>query len=598
MLEGHTGSMSPMSTLKETLNRLTVDQLKALMAWLPEAPRAGRKDELVERIQQNLSGDKLHALWDRLDELQRLAVAETAHSPEGVFQPGRFRAKYGRLPNFVVTDKRHAYGLGYGPPTALALFLYAEDDQRRLPGDLQERLRTFVPTPAAVTLRSRVHLEDETLVVRHCEREALADLPVLLRLVDQGKVQTSDKTALPGAATQRLLAERLSGGDFYPERPRQHRWEQEIGPIKGLAWPMLLQAGGLTQRNGMTLALSPAGLKALSSPPAAVLCQLWSRWLKSRLLDEFSRIDVIKGQKAKGRVLTAVAPRRAAIADALECCPADAWVDVDDFSCFMQATDRGFEVAHDPWKLYLAEPEYGSLGHQGSHDWHILQLRYLLCFLFEYAAPLGLIDVAYREPTARRDYGDMWGADDLQFLSRYDGLACFRLTPLGAHCLELSPDYAPAPVRTTVRLSVLPSLRVNVVGGELMPEESLILEDWAERTADGSWRLDRVKALTAIEKGHEIAALSAFLEARDDQPLPEAVESFIKTCNQHGKALKLVGTALLIECLDAETAALIATHKETSGLCLRAGERHLVVRLEHEAKFRTVIRILGFGLVT
>jgi hypothetical protein len=39
------------------------------------------------------------------------------------------------------------------------------------------------------------------------------------------------------------------------------------------------------------------------------------------------------------------------------------------------------------------EREYGSLGHDGFHSWDILQMRYLLCFLFEYAAALGIIDV-------------------------------------------------------------------------------------------------------------------------------------------------------------------------------------------------------------
>jgi hypothetical protein len=62
-----------------------------------------------------------------------------------------------------------------------------------------------------------------------------------------------------------------------------------------------------------------------------------------------------------------------------------------------------------------------------------LQLRYLLCFLFEYVAALGIIDVAYIEPNgARNDFRNLWGADDLEFLSRYDGLVYFRLTPLGA----------------------------------------------------------------------------------------------------------------------------------------------------------------------
>ena len=144
----------------------------------------------------------------------------------------------------------------------------------------------------------------------------------------------------------------------------------------------------------------------------------------------------------------------------------------------------------------------------------------------------------------------------------------------------------------------MPSLQVNVVGGNLSTEESLTLDTWAVEATDKSWRLDRQKAVGAIEKGRDIAELRAFLQTREDQPLPETVESFIKTTEKQGKALKISGTALLIDCENAEIAAMIATHKETAGLCLRAGDRQLVVRLENEEKFRTLIRILGFGMAT
>jgi hypothetical protein len=395
------------------------------------------------------------------------------------------------------------------------------------------------------------------------------------------------------------LTENLAGGDFYAATATRNQWDQEIGPIKAFSWPLLLQAAALVQRNGSKLALSAAGVKALTSSPADVLGTIWRKWLKSSLFDEFSRVDVIKGQKSKGRVMTALAPRRAAITEILRLCPVGEWVDVDDLSRFMQATDHTFDVTHDPWKLYIGDPQYGSLGHDGYHGWAILQLRYLLCILFEYAAAVGIIDVAYIEPTeARNDFGGLWGIDDLQFLSRYDGLIYFRLTPLGAYCLGLSDDYTPAPIQPTVRLSVLPSLQVNVVGGNLSAEELLTLDTWAVQATDKSWRLDRQKAIGAVEKGHDIAELLAFLQAREEQPLPETVESFMKTTQKQGKALKIKGTALLIDCEDAEIADMIATRKETSGLCLRAGDRQLVVRLENEEKFRTLIRSLGFGMAT
>src|SRR6202030_3896469 len=115
--------------------------------------------------------------------------------------------------------------------------------------------------------------------------------------------------------------------------------------------------------------------KASTASPATVLSAVWNKWLKSSLFDEFSRVDVIKGQKSKGRVMTAVAPRRAAITEILRLCPVGAWVDVGDFSGFMQATGHTFDVTHDPWKLYISDPQYGSLGHDGFPSWAILQFR-------------------------------------------------------------------------------------------------------------------------------------------------------------------------------------------------------------------------------
>jgi hypothetical protein len=109
-------------------------------------------------------------------------------------------------------------------------------------------------------------------------------------------------------------------------------------------------------------------------------------------------------------------------------------------------------------------------------SWKILQARYALCLLFEYAATLGLIDVAYIPPHgARPDYGNLWGVDDLSFFSRYDN-------------------------------------------------------------------------------------------------------------------------ARLIECADAVMAALIANDSRTQPFCLRAGERHLVVPAESEARFRSALRKVGYSL--
>jgi hypothetical protein len=581
-------------TLRQILTGLTVAELKSMISNLPGNASSARKDDLVEYIASTMLGLGMKAIWSQLDQTQKDAVAEAIYHPMGRYSEQRFRAKYQRSPVFQNTGSKRG-------DTLLHLFIHYSPQWAALlvPSDLQARLKEFVPEPAPFKLQgSETPGEKEDLVVRLSEREAAQELSLMLRTLEQEKVQVSEKTALPGQATLRLLEGKLVGGDFYHHVVKQNQWDKQIGAIRSFAWPLLLQAGGLATRTGSRLTLSPAGVKALSKPPEEVLSGLWKKWLKTTLLDEFSRIDEIKGQNSKGRVMTAVAPRREVIAEALSQCPVGSWISFEEFSRFLRATGRVFEVANDFWNLYICELSYGSLGRSGNGGWNILQERYMAALLFEYAATLGIIDVAYVDPKgARGDYQDMWGADDLDFLSRYDGLLKIRLNALGAYILGLDDHYQPAEIPSNVKLSVLPNLQVKVVSGTLSPEESLLLENWAELLQQGSWRLDREKALTAIEKGYAISELQRFLEKNDDQALPESVLDFLHQCERNGKALKTTGSAVLVECRDNQTAEVISTHPETAALCLRAGAKTLAVRNENIAKFRERIRLLGFGMV-
>jgi hypothetical protein len=73
----------------------------------------------------------------------------------------------------------------------------------------------------------------------------------------------------------------------------------------------------------------------------------------------------------------------------------------------------------------------------------VVEGRYALCVLFEYAATLGLIDVGYVDPGgARDDYRSLWGAEDYPSLSRYDGLRYVRVNELGTAVLH-DPEVLP-----------------------------------------------------------------------------------------------------------------------------------------------------------
>jgi hypothetical protein len=600
------------NTLSEALERNTVDELKKFIKLLPTLERPTRKAEIIALVARHMEGDSLCALWEQLDELQKAAVAEATHSTDGRFYHDRFRAKYGKDPVWG-TGGRYAFER---TPSLLGLFIYGSF----MPDDLRSRLRAFVPPPMKTALKteddvpavvpfswedydyktrtSRTVVEEVPVVRREMERAALHDLHAVHRLISTGKVAVSDKTLFPTAGTVKLIASVLQGGDFYEvesQAPKKGDYEEEAaGPIRAFAWPMIVQAGRLAELSGRRLSLTRAGQKALSTPPAETLRAVWNGWLKTTVLDELRRINHIRGQTGKGkRGLTAASGRRAKIAKALADCPVGRWIHVDDFLRYMRAANHDFEVTRDLWSLYIADPYYGSL-YEGGDTWLILQGRYTLAVLFEYAATLGIIDVAYVPPAgARQDCSDFWGADDFDAFSRYDGLIYFRLTPLGAYCLGVTTDYAPAPLEVRPALRVMPNLEVAAIE-PLSPSETLLLDIYADRVSESLWRLSQSRVLAAMEDGHSVQDLRELLEARSSHELPATVRRFLDDIAERSSLLKNAGPARLIECVDHAPALLIAGDTRTRPFCFLAGERHVVVPAEFETQFQKALRQMGY----
>jgi hypothetical protein len=599
-------------TLAVALSELmNAGDLKRLAA-LTEEKLPTRKADLAAVIIRHLEEDRLRTVWERLNELQRAAVAEVVHSSSTQFHADRFRAKYGRDPNWGSAD-------GYGStrdPSPLCFFFFGS---RVMPADLKERLKAFVPPPAPGSIASLEQLpavhelphqrrrgtkkeEQETenipLGVRETERSAQRELLAVLRLVDAGKVAVSDKTRRASSATLDALTTVLDGGDYYPfEQPASKWYDENAGPLRAFAWPLLVQAGGLAQLSGSKLQLTKAGRRALAEPAAQTLKTLWQRWMDTTLLDELSRIECVKGQTGKGKHgLTAVSSRRAAIADVLAQCPAQRWIAADELFRFVRASDNDFAVTRNAWNLYIGELQYGSLGYEGGET--ILERRYLLCLLFEYAATLGLVDVAFIPPAgARHDYGRLWGTDDLPFFSRYDGLMFFRITALGTFCLGISDEYERAPVEARPILRVLPDLGIETIGA-VEQGDRLALDAYAVPVSDREWRLDASKLLAATEEGRTLDEIREFLSARSGAPIPDPVLRLLADVDERCTRVHDRGPARLIECEEPELALLLGNDVRTRKHCMRAGERHLVVPASSEAAFRRALRELGYLLAT
>ena len=270
---------------------------------------------------------------------------------------------------------------------------------------------------------------ERPVLIRCTAPDALSNLIAVLELAADGQVRCSATTKRPSAATVKLVEDVLVAGDYYDAGE----------PIAAFAWPLLIRAGGLARQNGVRLELSPQGRATLARPSYEALGTLWARWLGGVSTDEMARIEAIKGQRRPG-TLTSAATRRAAVAIGLAALEPGSWTGAGKLLTVLRTQRPRLVVARNLralWRLYLVDSYYGSLGHAGARAWEVIEGRYALCVLLEYAATLGLIDVAYTDPRgARDDYRILWGADELACLSRYDGLVAVRVNELGAAILH------------------------------------------------------------------------------------------------------------------------------------------------------------------
>lgn len=421
-------------------------------------------------------------------------------------------------------------------------------------------------------------------VVRCTEPEALANLSAVLQLCAAGKLRCSATTRRPSAATVRVVADALVAGDFHLDEP-----------IAAFAWPLLLQAGGLARLDGTRLTLTPPGRKATARPGHEVIRGLWERWPRHAPLDELSRVEQIKGQRSAA-ALSAAGPRRHIVAAALALCPPDEWIVVDELFARMRGAGMSPTVARSErglWKLYLGDPEYGSLGYDGYHDWAILEGRYTLAVLFEYAATLGLLDVDLVAPAhARDDFRHMRGADRIDALSRYDGLLAVRRTPLGSYAAGASPTYVPAPPAARRTLQVLANL--DVVATDITQADRIVLDAFATRTSDQVWTLSVASLMAAVDAGRTSGELAAFLDERAVHGVPSTVSGLLADVEGRVGQVRDLGLARVIECADAAVATLLARDRTMRGLCSRIGDRHLLLDPAGEPKARVALRKLGY----
>lgn len=573
---------------------LSSEELRAL-ARLTGSRVPTRKAEMAEHINRYLADDGLASALESLTELEQAAVAEVAHSTADVLDPERFVAKYGQQPNADPRDVPYFRRT----PTVLDMFLVGS--HRLMPREIKRRLQSLVPPPRPANVATREEppeFQDASAPTRvHLsEQSALRELDAVLRLVDGRKIGVGSKTLRPSKAAVSAVTHVLENGDYYAnDLPRAKYYDPNPGPIRAFAWPMILQAAGYADPAGARLVLTDDGRAVLASSDPSAVRRLWERWIYGSEFDELSRIESVKGQKGKAaRSITNPADRRSKIQTALSRCPVDQWIDVDEFARFMVASGLRATVTTDPWGLYIGDREYGSLGYVGGEQ--ALTEAYLRAFLLEYAATIGVVDVALLPPTdVTSKFGDLWGADDLAYLSRYDGLAAIRINSLGAYCLGITEEYDSVAVRPEPRLRVLANREI-VATAEISAADRLALDQYFESVSDLVWRIDPEKLLSVLERHGTIEQVGEFLKDKSETAVPQTVTQLLRDLAERSDRLVDAGPARIVECDDHALATLIAHDTNTGRYCMLAGSRHLVVPAGTETAFKRGLRKLGFAV--
>ncbi len=556
-------------TLEQALNgNYMVDQLKSLASQISKN-NPTRKAELAAHIASTVFKN-LDTILGNLDPMAMNALAEAVHNWNGCFKSKPFFAKYGALPQTESPGGRRTLHLLY-------LFFI----NGKIPPDLMARLEKKIKQPAPEKLDYEDLDDDPEMTVRETAHAACMNLNALLTMVEEKQIRVSPKTGRATAATVKKISARLCDGDFYDA--------EDLDPIQAFAWPLLIQGGGLASIDGNFLKLTRAGTQALKKDLARGIKTIWKKWEKSKIIDEFSQVTAIKGQRsAKGRTMTSPARRRPVINGVLTSLEPGRWIAVDEVERFMQSESHTFEMTNYDWKLYFGDPHYGLLDY--GDTWSLLQLRYLLIYLFQYAATLGLVDVSYKHPdNARPEFQSCWGADDEPFLSQCDGLMHIRVNDLGAYVLGLSTDYnAVDPHDFEIHDTDI----LYTGKGAPNPDHSLYLDKMAVQTEAGRWQVSLVSLLNALKAGETLKAIKAFIGQITLEKPGKPLEKLLEKAEERSSAVVNRGKATLLEC-HGDIHKQILTDKEMSRLCLPAGDRHLVILPEKEELFARYLEALG-----
>jgi hypothetical protein len=342
--------------LLEALNNENSDELQKRIRLLDVSARdcPKRKADRVEYLRGYLLSTGLHFQIAQMSEAEQTMVADVVHNQSGYVDEARLLARYGSIPSGYLQAQPGYWSQWYGQskPKSVKSLLGLIFYRQCIPVELRDRLKKLLPRPEQdrvtvtgsdalpTTVEGSSDSGELPVYRRNMELAAHQDLYTVLRLIDQGGISVSEKTHVASAASMNRISAELYEGDFFAEddEDMDDVYRDKLSPMRAYAWPLIVQAGGLAKRTGNKLQLSAKGRKVLQRkiPFEVAIAALYQSWRDKGKIDEFRRINRIKGQTRRGRGhkgsgMTPPQERRHALEFQLQSGPAGEWMQVDEW---------------------------------------------------------------------------------------------------------------------------------------------------------------------------------------------------------------------------------------------------------------------------
>lgn len=583
-----------MSSLRQVLNSLPSyfleDLIQELLGKISVSNRSTQARVLAEALERR---ETLRMLWERLRPDEQEAVRLALYNG-GCLDLSMYEALHGELPEKAFTG---LYGYRRKPRYLKLFFLTGWE----LPDEYLTPLREWVAPPEAHRpqimpgLPEKITGDQGPAEVRLVETEQAAwhDLAAVLRLAGEGKVRVSDTSRLPTATVVRQLQRELVLLDYYGINDLT-RAAETIRPV-GLI--LAIQAAGWAEAEGSLLRLTDAGKAWLDQPDGAGLRRAVQAWNESAMLDEVYRLSHLRGLTNPNLTLTQPESRRNAILSTMREYPAGEWIAIEDFFRTLKLSGHAFQMELDQ-VTSLQVHGYGLLDNASPHTyWRAVQGPYILAVLMEYLATFGMIDFAC-VPAAASPY-QLAGLKGYakRPLTRYDGLAALRITPLGDWILRGHGDYVRGTVSGQPLISWDDRGLIQLQGSSaLNPNDRAMLERIAREFPDGSFQFQGERVVSAFEQGLKLEEVFAFLRLRGGREVDENTREYFNRLRKRSQVLTQQEEALVFQVKDITLMKTLLQDEILAGLCLLAEDHHLVVGREDLPAFRKRLNQLEAGV--